>query len=55
MKNKGMSRFVILLSVIAVIVALLDALDVSVWLSANSWLIIAGVLGIWAIYIDDKD
>jgi len=55
MKSKGLSKLAILLSVVAVIVALLDSLGVSVWLSANSWLIAAGVLGIWAIYIDDKD
>ncbi len=55
MKNKGLSRLCIMLSIVAVIVALLDSLDVSVWLSANSWLMVAVVLGIWAIYIDDKD
>ena len=55
MKSKGLSRLTIMLSVVAVIIALLDSLGVSVWLSANSWLIVAGILGIWAIYIDDKD
>lgn len=55
MKNKGLSRLAISLSAVSVALALIDSFGVAVWLSANSWLIIAGVLGIWAIYIDDKD
>jgi uncharacterized membrane protein len=40
----------IVLSVIAAVLALLDALGVGVWLSASSWLIVAVVFGVWAIY-----
>jgi hypothetical protein len=38
-----------ILSVVAAILAALDALGVGVWLSANSWLLVAAVMGIWAI------
>ena len=41
-------------SVIAVVLAILDALSVKVWLAASTWLIIAAVLGIWAIYLDTE-
>ena len=52
MKSKGMAMVLFITSVIAVILALLDALSVGVWLAATSWLIVAAVLGIWAIYMD---
>ncbi len=52
MKSKGMAMVLFIASVIAVILALLDALSVGVWLAATSWLIVAAVLGIWAIYMD---
>ena len=54
MKSKGLSMTVIVLSVIAVVLAIFDALGVSVWLAASTWLLIAAVLGIWAIYTSDK-
>jgi uncharacterized membrane protein len=54
MKSKGMAMVLFVASVIAGILAVLDALGVSIWLSANSWLIIAAVAGIWAIYLDEK-
>ena len=54
MKNKSLSMFAFVLSVIAVVLALMDALGVSIWLAATSWLIIAAVLGIWALYTDEK-
>ncbi|MFA7243882.1 MAG: hypothetical protein WC080_01145 [Patescibacteria group bacterium] len=50
MKSKGLSMTAIVLSVIAAVLALLDALGVGVWLSASSWLIVAVVFGVWAIY-----
>ena len=53
MKNKGLSKMAIYLSMVAVLLALLDSFDVSIWLSASSWLLVAGVLGIWAIYMDE--
>lgn len=53
MKNKGLAMVLFIVSVIAVLLAILDASGVSVWLSASSWLITAAVAGIWAIYLDD--
>lgn len=50
MKNKSLSMVAIVLSVVAAVLALLDALGVGVWLSASSWLIVAVVFGVWAIY-----
>jgi hypothetical protein len=40
----------IVLSVVAAILALFDALGVGVWLSATTWLIVAVVFGVWALY-----
>ena len=53
MKNKGMATVLFVVSVIAVVMAILDTLGVGIWLMATTWLIIAAVLGIWAIYLDD--
>ena len=54
MKSKGLAMMLFWASVIAVVLALLDALSVSVWLSASTWLIVAAIFGIWAIYTDTK-
>lgn len=51
MKNKVCSQITFYLSVITAIIAIIDSLGVGVWLSATSWLVIAGVLGIWSIYL----
>jgi hypothetical protein len=51
MKNKICSQISFYLSVIAAIIAIIDSLGVGVWLSATSWLVIAAVLGVWAIYL----
>lgn len=50
MKNKTVSIITIVLSAVAVVLAVLDAGGTGVWLSASTWLIVAVVLGIWAIY-----
>ena len=51
MKNETLSKVVFALSVMAAILAVIDSTrTIKVWLSATSWLVIAGVLGIWAIY-----
>lgn len=51
MKNETLSKIAFGLSVAAVIIAVIDSTrTIGVWLSATSWLVIAGVLGIWAIY-----
>jgi uncharacterized membrane protein len=54
MKNKTFSGISMVLSVVAVILALMDALSVSVWLSASSWLLVAIIFGIWALYTEEK-
>ena len=54
MKNKGLATVLFVVSVIAVVVAILDTLGVGVWLMATTWLIVAAVMGIWAIYTDVK-
>ena len=52
MKSKGMATVLFVVSVIAVVMAILDTFGVGVWLMATTWLIVAAVLGIWAIYVD---
>jgi len=54
MKNKTLSGISMALSIIAVVLALVDALEVSVWLSASSWLLVAIVFGVWALYCEEK-
>ncbi len=54
MKSKSLAMVLFWASVIAVVLALLDAVSVGVWLSASTWLVTAAVLGIWAIFSDDK-
>ena len=54
MKSKGMAMVLFIVSVVAVILALLDALSINVWLAASTWLIVSAVLGIWAIYMDGE-
>jgi hypothetical protein len=49
--NATVSSFFFVLSVIVGVLAIIDAFKVNVWLSATSWLVIAAVLGIWAVYI----
>ena len=50
MKNKNLSWVAITLSAIAVVLAILDALSVGVWLAASTWLLVAIVLGVWALF-----
>jgi hypothetical protein len=49
MENKSLASAALILSIIAAILGALDALGLGVWLSANSWLLVAAVLGIWSI------
>jgi len=56
MQNKNISWILFALSVIAAILAIIDSTrSVNVWLSATSWLVIAAVSGIWAIYLKPCD
>lgn len=53
MGNNLLAKIAFSLSAIAVIIAIIDSTRmIGVWLSATSWLVIAGVLGIWAIYLN---
>ena len=54
MKSKSFAMVLFWASVISAVLALLDALSVGVWLSASSWLVVAAVIGIWAIFADQK-
>lgn len=49
MDNKSLMQATMILSIIAAIFGALDALGVSIWLSANSWLLVAAVMGIWSL------
>ncbi|MCX6810953.1 MAG: hypothetical protein NTY30_04485 [Candidatus Berkelbacteria bacterium] len=54
MKSKAFASVLFWASVIAVVLGLLDAMSVNVWLAASTWLVVAAVLGIWAIYTNAK-
>jgi len=54
MKGNGMTTVLFAASVIAVVLALVDAMSVDVWLAASTWLIIAAIFGIWAILTKNK-
>ena len=54
MKSKGLAMMLFWASVIAAVLALLDAFSINVWLAASTWLVVAAVIGIWAIYTDSK-
>lgn len=54
MKSKELTLLSIGLSVVATVLAVLDALNVSVWLSASTWLIVAILFAVWALYCQDK-
>ena len=49
MSNTVLSKTCLVLSVAAAVLAALDAVGANIWLSANSWLLVAAVLGIWAV------
>lgn len=55
MKNKNISWILFALSLIAGLLAIIDSFKVHVWLSATSWLVIAAVFGIWAVYLNPSD
>jgi uncharacterized membrane protein len=54
MKNATLSTTLCVVSALAAALAIVDALGVSVWLSANSWLLIAAVSGIWSLSTQEK-
>ena len=48
---KSLADILIGLSVITVIFSVVGALGFDLWLASTQWVIIAGVLGIYAIYL----
>ncbi len=50
MKNRTISMVAFIFSVIAAVLAVLDSGTIGVWLSATTWLIIAVVFAVWAVY-----
>lgn len=54
MKSKELTLLSICLSFLAAILAFLDVLNLSVWLSASTWLIVAILFAVWALYSQDK-
>jgi len=41
----------ILLSFVAVVLAAVGAYGTDVWLNSLTWLVVAGVLAVWAVYL----
>ncbi|HPL01669.1 MAG TPA: hypothetical protein PLE96_01820 [bacterium] len=54
MKNAMLSTALCVVSALAAALAIVDALGVSVWLSASSWLLIAAVSGVWSLCTREK-
>ncbi|MCD6194971.1 hypothetical protein J7K05_02145 [bacterium] len=50
MKNETLSQLSFYLSVLAVVLALVGALGVDIWLASTQWVVVAAVLGVWAIF-----
>jgi hypothetical protein len=53
MKSNALSQFVFWLSVVAVILALIGALGTDLWLASTQWVLVAAVMGIWAIFLKE--
>ncbi len=49
MENKSLMQAALVLSIAAAVLGALDAVGVNIWLSANSWLLVSAVLGIWTL------
>ena len=54
MKNAMLSTALCVVSALAAALAIVDALGVSVWLSASSWLLIAAVSAVWSLCTREK-
>lgn len=51
-KDKPMlSKFLMILSVIAVVLAILGAVGSDFYLASTQWLLVAGVLAAWGVYL----
>jgi len=52
---KSLADGLIVLSVIAIVLSIIGALGTDIWLASTQWALVAGVLGIWAVYIKIRD
>jgi pheromone shutdown protein TraB len=51
-KDKPMaSKFLMLLSVISVVLAIVGAVGTDFYLASTQWLLVAGVLAAWGVYL----
>lgn len=47
---KALGNILIILSVVAIILAIIGSFGTDLWLASTQWIIIAATLGIYAIY-----
>jgi len=51
-KDKPMvAKFLMVLSLVSAFLALVGAVSGDVYLASTQWLLVAGVLGVWGIYL----
>lgn len=48
---KMLGDVLIILSLVAVIFSIIGAFSNDVWLASTQWVLIAGVLSVWAVYL----
>ena len=55
MKNKMLSKVVFILSLLSVVMAaVVSFTQTTVWLAGTQWLLIAIILAVYAVYLDDN-
>ena len=52
---KQLGDVLIFLAVIAVIFSIIGAFGTDLWLASTQWVLVAGVLSIWAVYVKIRD
>jgi len=50
MVNKTLSSILMLLSIVAVILAIIGSMGYDPWLASTQWVLVAVLLAIWAVY-----
>lgn len=50
-KVKQLANVLIALSVISVALSIIGALGTDLWLASTQWVLVGGVLAIWAVYL----
>ena len=48
---KQLANVLIILSVITVILSIIGAFGADLWLASTQWVLVGGVLAIWAVYL----